>query len=281
MPWSGLVNTIHGLNLSAEISPKPWLVQVLQWDLAWRNLKAQTSHPTFASRTQMGHSLKSSLINKLTINTLDDNVLPTRGVHLQLGQELAGLGLGNVGYLRTMANGSIFQQINNLIVGGKFELGYLSPISIKDTYDPNVGPEDKYFPKVRGFANHRVGFREDSGRTYLGSNAFWKVSLHAMTSKLPFLRGQSWIVQNIRGHAFAEMFNVSEKNSENGSFVKWLTSEPLRLKESSRLSVGFGILAKLGKNGQAELNYCFPLRYVASHDTINSGLQFSLNAVIF
>ena len=158
-------------------------------------------------------------------------------------------------------------------------MGYLSPISIKDSYEPNVGPEDKYFPKVRGFASHRVGFQED-GTTYLGSNAYWKVSVHAISSKLPFLRGQSWMVQNVRGHAFAELFNVSEKNSQVGSFVKWLTSEPLRLRESSRLSIGFGLLAKLGNNGQAELNYCFPLRYGATHDTINRGLQFSLNAVL-
>ena len=115
MPWSGLTNTVHGINLSAEISPKPWLVQLLQWDLSWRNLKAQTSHPTFASRSFAGHSLKSSLFNRLTINTLDDSVLPSRGVQLQLGQELAGLGLGNVAFLRTVANGSIFQPMSNLI----------------------------------------------------------------------------------------------------------------------------------------------------------------------
>ena len=79
--WAGLKSTSPvGLNLTAEISPKPWIVQLLQWDCSWRYLRPIDNHSaSFATRSYSGHSLKSSLLNQVTINTLDDKVLPTKG----------------------------------------------------------------------------------------------------------------------------------------------------------------------------------------------------------
>ena len=276
--WAGLRCTSPlGFNLSAEISPKPWIVQLLQWDLSWRHLRPIDNHAaSFASRACSGHSLKSSLVNQVTINTLDDAVLPTRGVRVQLGQTLAGLGIGNVAFLNTSAHAALFHTLNDkVIVGGKFQIGHILPINIKDNFESNSNPSDLYSPKIRGFSSHRVGARENDGKTYLGCTSLWRMSLHAITTKMPFLRGNSWFVENVRAHAFAEVF--SSENSTD-SFFKWLINEPSKISSNSRCSVGFGLLARLG-SGQAELNYCFPLRW-NQHDTINPGLQFSLNATL-
>ena len=268
-----------GLNLTAEISPKPYIVQLLQWDCSWRYLRPIDNHTaSFATRSCSGHSLKSSLVNQVTINTLDDKVLPTKGIRLQLGQELAGLGIGNVAFLSTSANAALFHPISERVVfGGNFHLGHMLPINVKDNFESNCNnPVDKYSPKIRGFASHRVGPRESDGKTYLGSNTFWKMSLHLISAKMPFLRGSSWLVENVRGHAFAEVF--SSENSTD-SLVKWLITEPSKIFDKSRCSFGVGLLARLGNSGQAELNYCFPLRWNQS-DTTNHGLQFSLNATL-
>ena len=238
-----------GLNLTAQISPKPYIVQLLQWDCSWRYLRPMDNHTaSFATRSCSGHSLKSSLVNQVTINTLDDKVLPTKGVRLQLGQELAGLGIGNVAFLSTSANAALFHPISDRVVfGGNFHLGHMLPINVKDNFESNSNPVDKYSPKVRGFASHRVGPRESDGKTYLGSNTFWKMSLHLISAKMPFLRGSSWLVENVRGHAFAQVF--SSENSTD-SFVKWLITEPSKIFDKSRCSFGVGLLARLGNSGQ-------------------------------
>ena len=55
-----------------------------------------------------GHTLKSSLIHKLSVDTRDDRVLPTSGIQATLLQELAGLSpIGTAAFFKTTLSASI------------------------------------------------------------------------------------------------------------------------------------------------------------------------------
>ena len=77
-----------------------------------------------------GHTIKSSLINELSVNTLDDNSIPSSGMKLTFSQELAGIGLGNVAFFKTFANGGYFKEVaKNLVLGLTFGAGNISHIT--------------------------------------------------------------------------------------------------------------------------------------------------------
>ena len=84
IPWAGLRSTNHGISISANLSPKPWLCQLVQWEGSWRhvrtNLDSKNNDPGFAARSYCGHSLKSSLTHQITVNTLNDQALATKGI---------------------------------------------------------------------------------------------------------------------------------------------------------------------------------------------------------
>ena len=69
---------------------------------------ADTSQLPFDAREVCGHTLKSSLIHKLSFDTRNDRVMPTNGVQATLVHELAGLSpIGTTAFLKTMCNMAI------------------------------------------------------------------------------------------------------------------------------------------------------------------------------
>ncbi len=277
LTWSSLKANLNGLCLSARLSPLPWITQVVSWDCSWRQL-LPLDHPGFVSRSMCGHSLKSSLINTLTINTLDTLSTPSNGINVKLDQELAGLGIGNVAYFKTELSGGFYKQIaNNLVIGTTFAGGNISHmIPSDDACNVRTGLACDKFTLggpilMRGFRNHRLGDVEDGD--YLGVNAFWRVAVHALTKRLPFSRGDSWIANNVRAHIFAETCQAG--NPTGGSYLKWLfenaTARP-------RASLGLGLLVRLGEFGRAELNYSIPVSSKIG-DSLSNGLQFGIGVV--
>ena len=88
IPWAGLRSTNHGISISANLSPRPWLCQLVQWEGSWRQVKTNMNDkdpPGFAARSYCGHSLKSSLTHQMTVNTLNDQALATKGI---VGQKI-------------------------------------------------------------------------------------------------------------------------------------------------------------------------------------------------
>ena len=58
-----------------------------------------------------GHTIKSSLIHKLTLDTRDDPVLPTSGAEFTLVQELAGLApIGTTAFFKTTCSAAIHKR---------------------------------------------------------------------------------------------------------------------------------------------------------------------------
>jgi outer membrane protein assembly factor BamA len=59
----------------------------------------------FDAREVCGHTLKSSLIHKLSFDTRDDRVMPTTGIQASLVQELAGLSpIGTTAFFKSMCS---------------------------------------------------------------------------------------------------------------------------------------------------------------------------------
>ena len=274
-----IIGAFHGISLSAKLSPKPWLTQIVKWDCCWRQLSPLDS-PGFPARSMCGHTLKSSLVNELSVDTLDDQPLPSSGMKLSFSQELAGIGLGNIAFFKTVATGAYFKQIaKNLIVGVTCGAGNMSHFiaSSDDTASVNTSSGltcDKFHfggPLfLRGFQKNRIGTREE-GNDHLGSNAYWHLSIHGYTKKIPFLRGDSWISKNVSAHIFSEICQTGDP-SNSGSYSKWLIESGLM---TIRSSLGIGLIARLGERGRAELNYCIPIRS-SSSDMINAGLQLGI-----
>ena len=62
----------------------------------------------FDAREVCGHTLKSSLIHKLSFDTRDDRVMPSRGAQASLVQELAGLSpIGTTAFFKTVCSMSV------------------------------------------------------------------------------------------------------------------------------------------------------------------------------
>ena len=67
-----------------------------------------SSQLPFEAREVCGHTLKSSLIHKLSFDTRDDRVMPSTGAQASLVQELAGLSpIGTTAFFKTMCGMSI------------------------------------------------------------------------------------------------------------------------------------------------------------------------------
>ena len=124
---------------------------------------------------------------------------------------------------------------------------------------------------MRGFQKNRIGTRQDGD--HLGSNAYWHLSMHGYTKKIPFLRGDSWLSKNVSAHVFTEICQTGDPDTN--SFVGWLTDTRMM---SIRSSFGFGLIARLGEFGRAELNYCLPIK-TNSNDLLHTGLQFGIGVI--
>ena len=295
--WSNLQVGETGALFGAILSPFSWLKQMVHWRFSWRTVEAtnrsraagsqifQAQQLTFPARTMCGHSLSSSVVHKLVMDTRDDVVLPTDGVKASLDQELAGLFGGDVCFFKTDASFSIHAKLNQMVSGFFSQLhdqfsfsfssafGLLSPMRTSSGHENDpVSTIDRFKTggplSMRGFGLKGI-CDEDQG--FLGTLAYWQSCLQ-FYFPLPYLRRKNtWIADNLKGHAFLEVGSVG--NPVNRSLVKVVT-EPWIL-DGLRSSVGLGMVLRLGDRGRAELNYCVPLR-AQSGDRIRHGLQFGI-----
>ena len=276
-PYAGLNSTNHGVTIGARFSPKPWLSQIVQWEGSWREV-SPLEKSGFAARSFSGHSLKSSLTHEITINTLDDQALASKGLYMLLSQELAGLGPGNVGFFKTIAKAEYFKPIRDFSFGVTCAAGIASKIDINDELPSNLNgnslihPVDRYWLggplELRGFNWKKLGAKEDGN--YLGGTAFWRSAVHVLT-KLPYIRGDHWISKNVRSHGFLEIGGLW--NLTSGGAINRLIGDFSSI--PYRLTAGLGLVVRLGSHGRAELNYCFPIKY-GTQDSLMNGLQFGI-----
>lgn len=89
----------------------------VRWHFDWRQLFAD-KNTCFNVREHSGHSLKSSLEHVFTLNTQDNDILPTRGVLFKLANELAGFqGTGDVRFVdKTIITISVYGLLDKNIM---------------------------------------------------------------------------------------------------------------------------------------------------------------------
>lgn len=265
MPWSGLNCGENSLAFSAQLAPMPWLTQLVRWETNWRTLSPIDCLAVgFAGREASGHSLKSSLLHKLSVDTRDDAPLPSKGLLATFSQELAGFGLGDVAFFKTLGHVAATWPLSQKVSAGiSAAVGSVSPLNNSILYPCDLfhtgGPL-----MMRAFANNKMGPQEDE--LHLGGTAFWRATLHAYFA-LPYLRGSNWLTENVQGHGFLEMGSLSNPVSKSVSKI---------FGDTVRISSGLGLVVRLGKYGRAELNYCWPMAWKKGQDVPHHGLQFGI-----
>lgn len=204
-------------------------------------------------REEFGHHVKCGIRHKYVRDTRDDAIVPTSGYRNILETELAGF-MGDVNHLKV----NFESQVNFPVI-----LGYTGSVSVRGGTIKELGDNkrtwitDKFFcggpGSVRGF------FADGIGRP-LGGTAHWGAGI-SLTRKLPFSPYIWGLGKFMRVHHFANAGNLSVGGSE-------LFKDP-------RVSVGSGIIIKVGGQLKMEINYAVPLRY-ARGDVLNHGLQFGI-----
>ena len=204
-------------------------------------------------REEFGHHLKCGVRHKYHRDTRDDNLVPTSGYRTFLETELAGF-MGDVNHLKV----NFESQVNFPLLVGYTGTLTLRGGAIKEMAgNPRTWITDKFFcggpGSVRGF------FADGIGRP-LGGTAHWGAGL-SLTRKLPFSPYIWGLGQFMRIHHFVNAGNLSVDRSE-------LFKDP-------RLSVGSGVIIKVGGHLKMEINYAVPLRH-SPGDVLNHGLQFGI-----
>ena len=150
--------------------------------------------------------------------------------------------------------------------------GLLSPMRTSSGHENSVVSTIDRFKiggplSMRGFGLNGIS----SNNGFLGSTAYWQCCSQ-WYFPLPYLRRKNtWIADNLRGHAFCEAGSVG--NPLGRTFFKAM-SESWTL-DSIRASLGVGMVLRLGDCGRAELNYCVPIRSRGG-DRIRHGLQMGI-----
>jgi outer membrane protein insertion porin family len=216
-----------------------------------------------------GRQLVSSAGDTVTYNTLDNNKVPTNGIHAQLRQDLAGLG-GDVRFLRTSQDVRYYQSLGGDLTGMvRAQGGYITGWSGQQVPMLNNffgGPS-----MVRGFAPAGFGPRDlTAGSTMdnVGGSAYWATTAE-LQSAIPGIPQE----YGLRGSAFVDagsVFGYKGATSFAGQTAQIANSNVVRS------SVGVG-LTWASPFGALTVNYAVPLSK-ASYDVVQ---PLSFNASPF
>ncbi|XP_009861082.2 sorting and assembly machinery component 50 homolog A-like [Ciona intestinalis] len=264
--WSSYGMTIRGGEVGLEGSVRG-NTHRLSWVGHWRELLCLNRNTAFDVREQMGQSLKSSIIHSMTVDHVDDVILPMRGGLVKMEEEVAGVG-GDVSFIKETMEAKVAATIFDKIT---FVASLHCGVMVGWR---GVSVCDKFFIggplTLRGFELNSVGAR--SAGDYLGSGAFWLSGLHVYTP-LPFywsrFGGGSWL-DNFRTHAFVNGGNSFDVNINQSAGANFNAAT-----NNIRLSCGVGLVYKFMNSARIELNFCVPLRNVATDKVVN-GLQFGI-----
>jgi outer membrane protein insertion porin family len=214
-----------------------------------------------------GRQLVSSAGDTVTYNTLDNNKVPTSGIHAQLRQDLAGLG-GDVRFLRTSQDVRYYQSLGGDVTGMiRGQGGYITGWGGQQVPMLNNffgGPS-----MVRGFAPAGFGPRDlTAGSTMdnVGGSAYWATTAE-LQSAIPGIPQE----YGLRGSAFVDagsVFGYKGATSFAGQTAQIANSNVVRS------SVGVG-LTWASPFGALTVNYAVPLSK-ASYDVVQP-LSFNAN----
>lgn len=259
-----------------NVIPRLNLENITAFDFCWRQINASETggYLPWSIRKDLGHSIISTVSNTLTIDNLDDKIIPTTGWMARIQNELAGFGiapsiLGNSNHIKselTLQSARYLGYGFSLLATSKIA-GLFGSIN-KSNSSLNIPFYDRFSlggpSSIRGFKPAGVGPVDDN--IHIGGNAYWTTGLSLFTP-LPYL-----IDKPLKGHLFVNAGNLSllgvkeNRHKENGNNIL------SRILEPTNISAGFGLACKFSIL-RLELNCCIPLRWSAS-DRLQPGYQF-------
>lgn len=250
---------------------------------AWRTVCDVGDKASILVRDQAGHSLKTSLLHRIAVDTRDDPVMPMAGYAVTVDSELAvgGAGRGNVAFAKTEAAANV-----NLPVGASgiaLALTLRSGIVRAVAPDPAVRICDRFFVgganSLRGFNPRGVGPRD--GEDALGGETFY-----VATAMLSVPTPEESLFSQLFGarfHAFATAGDVGQIKALTGAWddargQKFsrasVKAAAERISNSARVAVGLGVAGETAL-GRLEINLC-SVRRCSPGDQAKTGLQFGL-----
>ena len=217
----------------------------LGYGLDWRTLHALAPSASPSLRRAAGHSLKSAVSHTWTVDRRDDPVFPSSGLLLRFSQEIAGGPIGgDAQHIRSELFGSVHKALPKLpacilsfsMRAGSLRNSHPSKASFYMDRFQMGGPTS-----VRGFDLNSIGPKDQ--RDSLGGDLMLEAGANLSFPIAPSL------VHMVRGHVFANggMLGVGMPVS------RFLRETP------PNVSVGAGLLVKMGPSARIELNLAYPL----------------------
>uniref|UniRef100_A0A2H1WPS3 SFRICE_025960 n=1 Tax=Spodoptera frugiperda TaxID=7108 RepID=A0A2H1WPS3_SPOFR len=262
-PWSGYRLLDRGALLDLAFKTSPATHHNVQWEGLVRDTSVLSKTTSFKVRESSGPQMKSILRHIVCVDQRDEAMFPTRGCWVQFSSELAGLG-GGVAHLRTELHAQANRSLpRDLVLQAAAAVGVLHDVFGTELADHFFlgGPTS-----LRGFRQRGVGPHAEGQAT--GGRVYWAAGLH-LYAPLPFQGSRTGLASLFRSHLFA---NAGCLAMPEGSGLESL--ESLRL---ARVSVGAGVVVRLGRGARLELNYAVPLR-AQPHDVHAPGIQFGVGA---
>ena len=212
-----------------------WRYSIANQSLALDPSKGTASIPV-QQAAAAGPQWVSAVGSGVTYDTLDNARNPTKGLRLDVNNDVAGLG-GDVKFLRNTDDLRFYRQITGDIVGvARVQTGYIVPWGGQSLPLLNGffgGPQ-----LVRGFAPNGFGPRDLTPGTTndnLGGNAYWATS-YELQSPLPFVP-QSF---GLKAAVFADAGSLWR--TSGSAFSPALSSSLVGNSRAVRSSLGAGLV---------------------------------------
>ncbi|KAI8840880.1 surface antigen-domain-containing protein [Chytridium lagenaria] len=154
--YSSHVENVLGFAAGVKLMQRPFVVQDVFYSGSLRNVQDFTREASWSARRDGGNTFKSAISHSLTVDTRDDNLLPSKGYYIRTLEELAGLG-GDVKHVKAEMEGHIHRSFwDDFILSLSGRTGAMhglgpAPSRINDRFSLG-GPSS-----VRGFAQNGLG----------------------------------------------------------------------------------------------------------------------------
>ncbi len=210
------------------------LIVGVKYSLTATTIDLDTDYPSYYLEQQEGSYIESALIPFITYKTLDNYILPTRGVNTSLSTTLAGLG-GDRKYAKTVLFGEYFHPLFWDFVGHiKAQIGVAQGYGGKDV------PIDKKFflggiNDMRGFEVDKLS-PEDNEGNYIGGDREAYGSTELIFPIISGLNLYGALFYDV-GNVWTSGFNFDDLRYDSGFEIRWISPlGPIRISIAKNLS---------------------------------------------
>jgi len=206
----------------------------IKYSLTATTIDLDTDYPSYYLEQQEGSYIESALKPFVTYKTLDNYILPTRGINASLNTTIAGLG-GDRKYLKAVIFGEYFHPLFWDLVGHiKAQVGAAQGYGGKDV------PIDKKFflggiDDMRGFEVGKLS-PEDADGNYIGGDREAYGSAELIFPIISGLRLYGALFYDI-GNVWTNSFDFGNLRYDSGFEIRWISPlGPIRISIAKNLS---------------------------------------------